>query len=141
MTNKINIFSFLLFFILSCAPYSPTTTSSSSTSSSYSVENIEDSIAPKYESGDLKYQPAYSSRKYVMENLNYKDSLEDPLYKTLLTDFYDFIPGVNNATIHLSENQKEKSRFHGALRRRQLSLILAGKMKAEDATELKALFN
>ena len=30
--------------------------------------------------------------------------------------------------------------FDGALRRRQLRLVLAGKMKAEDATELKALF-
>lgn len=34
----------------------------------------------------------------------------------------------------------EKERFDGALRRRQLALILAGKMKPADATELKALF-
>ena len=34
----------------------------------------------------------------------------------------------------------ETSRFEAALRRRQLSLIIAGKMKAEEATELKALF-
>ena len=34
----------------------------------------------------------------------------------------------------------EKERFDGALRRRQLSLILAGKLKANDAAELKALF-
>jgi acyl-CoA hydrolase len=34
----------------------------------------------------------------------------------------------------------EKDRFDSALRRRQLALILAGKMKPEDATELKALF-
>lgn len=39
------------------------------------------------------------------------------------------------------ETDLEKKRFDAALRRRQLSLILAGKMKAEDATELKALFN
>tara|TARA_B100000073_G_C23634261_1_gene533912 strand:+ start:327 stop:842 length:516 start_codon:yes stop_codon:yes gene_type:complete len=39
------------------------------------------------------------------------------------------------------ESKIEKSRFDAALRRRQLSLILGGKMKAEDATELKALFN
>ncbi|MBN8702790.1 MAG: acyl-CoA thioesterase [Bacteroidetes bacterium] len=39
------------------------------------------------------------------------------------------------------ETEEEKSRFDGALRRRQLSLILAGKMKPNDATELKALFN
>ncbi|MBT8236378.1 MAG: acyl-CoA thioesterase [Bacteroidia bacterium] len=34
----------------------------------------------------------------------------------------------------------EKERFEGALRRKQLSLVLAGKMKPKDATELKALF-
>ncbi|SDX63920.1 Acyl-CoA hydrolase [Lutibacter oricola] len=39
------------------------------------------------------------------------------------------------------ETELETSRFEGALRRKQLSLILAGKMKADDATELKALFN
>jgi acyl-CoA hydrolase len=38
------------------------------------------------------------------------------------------------------ETEEEKKRYAGALRRRQLSLILAGKMKPEDATELKALF-
>jgi len=38
------------------------------------------------------------------------------------------------------ETAEEKKRFDAALRRRQLNLILAGKMKAEDATELKALF-
>lgn len=38
------------------------------------------------------------------------------------------------------ETESEKKLFEGALRRRQLRLILAGKMKAHDATELKALF-
>lgn len=38
------------------------------------------------------------------------------------------------------ETDIEKLRFDGALRRRQLSLVLAGKMKPHDATELKALF-
>jgi acyl-CoA hydrolase len=38
------------------------------------------------------------------------------------------------------ESDEEKARFDGALRRRQLSLILAGKMKPAEATELKALF-
>jgi acyl-CoA hydrolase len=38
------------------------------------------------------------------------------------------------------ETEEEKMRYDGALRRRQLSLILAGKMKPEEATELKALF-
>lgn len=39
------------------------------------------------------------------------------------------------------ETEAEIKRYEGALRRRQLSLILAGRMKPEDATELKALFN
>ena len=45
------------------------------------------------------------------------------------------VPGVEPKT------KIEKERFVAALRRRQLSLILAGKMKAKDATELKALFS
>ena len=40
----------------------------------------------------------------------------------------------------IPETDQEKNRFDGALRRRQLSLVLAGKIKAKDATELKALF-
>ncbi|MBL6657377.1 MAG: acyl-CoA thioesterase [Flavobacteriales bacterium] len=38
------------------------------------------------------------------------------------------------------ESELEKERFEGALRRRQLSLILSGRMKPEEASELKALF-
>ena len=38
------------------------------------------------------------------------------------------------------ETEEEQKLYDGALRRRQLRLILAGKMKAQDATELKALF-
>jgi acyl-CoA hydrolase len=38
------------------------------------------------------------------------------------------------------ETEIEIQRYGGALRRRQLSLILAGKMRPEDATELKRLF-
>lgn len=38
------------------------------------------------------------------------------------------------------ESDEEKVRYDGALRRKQLALILAGKMKAADATELKKLF-
>ena len=40
----------------------------------------------------------------------------------------------------LPETEEEKDRYEGALRRKQLSLILAGRMKPEDATELKAIF-
>lgn len=40
----------------------------------------------------------------------------------------------------IPETEEEKIRFEGALRRKQLSLILAGKLKASEATELKKLF-
>jgi len=36
--------------------------------------------------------------------------------------------------------EEDKTFYAGALRRRQLRLVLAGRMKAADATELKALF-
>lgn len=39
------------------------------------------------------------------------------------------------------ETDLEKQRFAAALRRKQLSLVLAGKMKPAEATELKALFD
>jgi acyl-CoA hydrolase len=38
------------------------------------------------------------------------------------------------------ETELEIQRFDAALRRKQLSLVLAGKMDPQDATELKALF-
>jgi acyl-CoA hydrolase len=38
------------------------------------------------------------------------------------------------------ESEEEKKLYEGALRRRQLRLILGGKMKPDDAVELKALF-
>jgi acyl-CoA hydrolase len=38
------------------------------------------------------------------------------------------------------ETEEEKKLYDGALRRRQLRLILGGKMKPDDAFELKALF-
>jgi acyl-CoA hydrolase len=40
----------------------------------------------------------------------------------------------------LPETADEKKLFDGALRRRQLRLILGGKMKPQDAEELRALF-
>jgi len=40
----------------------------------------------------------------------------------------------------IPETDLEKERYAAALRRKQLSLLLAGKIKPNDATELKALF-
>ena len=40
----------------------------------------------------------------------------------------------------IPDTDGEKKMFDGALRRRQLRLILGGKMRTEDAGELRALF-
>ena len=40
----------------------------------------------------------------------------------------------------IPETELEKSRYEAALRRKQLSLVLAGKMKPQEATELEAIF-
>lgn len=45
------------------------------------------------------------------------------------------VPGV------LPMTAEEKRRFDSALRRRELRLLLGGRMKAKDANELKELFN
>lgn len=59
--------------------------------------------------------------------------------------YYTFVAlGPDKKPIPVSqlifETDEEKKLFDGALRRRQLRLILGGKMKPDDATELKALF-
>jgi len=41
----------------------------------------------------------------------------------------------------IPETDLEKERFNAALRRKQLSLLLAGKIKPNEASELKALFD
>jgi acyl-CoA hydrolase len=59
--------------------------------------------------------------------------------------FYTFVAldqdgNTVNVPQLIPETVDEKQLFEGALRRRQLRLILSGKMMPHDATELKALF-
>jgi acyl-CoA hydrolase len=59
--------------------------------------------------------------------------------------YYTFVAlDQNGRTIPVPElipkTKEDTALFDGALRRRQLRLILGGKMKPDDATELKALF-
>jgi acyl-CoA hydrolase len=72
---------------------------------------------------DLKQQYKYKSNEayytFVALNPNNKPMQVPPL-----------TPGTED----------EKKLFEGALRRRQIRLILGGKMKPDDASELKALF-
>jgi acyl-CoA hydrolase len=66
-----------------------------------------------------------------------KKKCNEAIYTFVAVDQHGAPLPVPNLT---PETEQEKQRFDGALRRRQLSLILAGKMKPQDATELKALF-
>lgn len=59
--------------------------------------------------------------------------------------FFTFVAldpnGKPRAVPHvIPETEEEKRLYDGALRRRQLRLVLAGKMKPDDASELKAFF-
>ena len=59
--------------------------------------------------------------------------------------YYTFValdPNRNPRTVPqlLPETEEEIKLYEGALRRRQIRLILGGKMKPDDAAELKALF-
>jgi acyl-CoA hydrolase len=49
--------------------------------------------------------------------------------------------GAINVPELIPETDEEKERYDAALRRRQLSLVLAGKMKPSEATELKSIFS
>ncbi|WP_295650638.1 acyl-CoA thioesterase [uncultured Mucilaginibacter sp.] len=59
--------------------------------------------------------------------------------------YYTFVAlDADGKTVSVPELQpvteEDQKLYDGALRRRQLRLVLAGRMKADDATELKALF-
>ena len=73
-----------------------------------------------------------------------EDHLQQYKYKSNEA-YYTFValdPNSNPRPVPpiVTETEEEKKIFDGALRRRQLRLILGGKMKPEDADELKALF-
>jgi acyl-CoA hydrolase len=66
-----------------------------------------------------------------------KRKCNEAIYTFVAVDQYG---GAIQVPESIPESPEEISRYEGALRRKQLSLILAGKMKPNDATELKALF-
>ena len=53
----------------------------------------------------------------------------------------DQVGGTIEVPELIPESDDEKKRYEGALRRKQLSLILAGKLSPKDAVELKTLFD
>lgn len=60
--------------------------------------------------------------------------------------FYTFVALDSNGRPRkvpalVAETEEEKKMFSGALRRRELRLVLAGRMKPEEAGEIKSLFS
>ena len=70
-------------------------------------------------------------------NLEKKQKVNEGIYTFVAVDELGKPVAIEQIT---PETDLEKERFEGALRRKQLSLILAGKLNPADATELKALF-
>ncbi len=61
------------------------------------------------------------------------------------TAYYTFVALDSNGKSKkvpevIPETKEEKEKYHSALRRRELRLILAGRIKPKDASELKKLF-
>jgi len=113
-----------------------------------SVDNI--TFKAPIHKGDIVTLNAFITRVFntsmevfievTAQNTNKKEKIESN------TAFFTFVAlnqkgkPVKVSEIH-PENENDKKLFDGALRRRQLRLILAGKMKPEDAGELKSIFN
>ncbi|MSQ78688.1 MAG: acyl-CoA thioesterase [Flavobacteriaceae bacterium] len=75
----------------------------------------------------------------------YADNIQTGEKKKSNDAYYTFVAVDGyGSPIHVPElkpeTEDEKKRYDGALRRRQLRMILAGKMKPEEATELRNLF-
>lgn len=94
---------------------------------------------------EAKVSRAYSSSMEVFIDVWVEDRISGVRSKSNEAIFTFVAVDQNGSPIEVPdlvpETEIEKIRYEGALRRRQLSLILAGKMKPDDATELKALFN
>ncbi|GGF62736.1 acyl-CoA thioesterase [Wenyingzhuangia marina] len=93
---------------------------------------------------EAKVSRSFSSSMEVIADvyLENRDSGE----KTKVNEaIYTFVAVDNNGKPIpvpeiIPETDLEKQRYQNALQRRQLSLVVAGKLKPKDATELKSLF-
>ncbi|MBC7873869.1 MAG: acyl-CoA thioesterase [Ferruginibacter sp.] len=93
---------------------------------------------------EAKVTRAFNSSMEVHLNVWGEDLIQQNKYKSNEA-YYTFVALDPNRKPRpvpelIVENDEEKKLFDGALRRRQLRLILGGKLKPKDATELKALF-
>lgn len=93
---------------------------------------------------EAKVSRAFNSSMEVHLKVWGEDILQQYKYKSNEA-YYTFValdPNRKPRTVPQlePETEGEKKLFESALRRRQLRLILGGKLKPKDATELKALF-
>ena len=94
---------------------------------------------------EAKVSRAFNSSMEVHIKVWGEDALQQYRYKSNEA-YYTFVAldpnGKPRQVPQVKPETDEEARLYdGALRRRQLRLILGGKMKPGDATELKALFN
>ena len=94
---------------------------------------------------EAKVSRSYSSSMEVIIDVYVEHRLTGKRTKANEAIYTFVAVDQNGAAINvpelIPETQKEKERYESALRRRQLSLVLAGKMKPDEATELKSIFN
>ena len=93
---------------------------------------------------EAKVSRAYTSSMEVMIDVFVEDRLTADKKKSNEA-IYTFVAvdqngGAITVPELIPETEVEKQRYNAALRRRQLSLVLAGKMKPNEATELKSIF-
>ncbi|MDI9365540.1 MAG: acyl-CoA thioesterase [Flavobacterium sp.] len=112
-----------------------------------SVDNL--SFKNSIKLGNIVHIEAIVSRAFTTSmEIHLKVWGEDLLRKTKYESNEAYLTFValddNNrpkpVPVFIPETDEQKRVYDGALRRRQLRLVLAGKMKADEATELKALF-
>lgn len=93
---------------------------------------------------EAKVSRAFTSSMEVHMRVWGEDAIRQYKYKSNEA-YYTFValdPDGKSSPVPpiIPVSDEEKILFDGALRRRQIRLILGGKMKPDDATELKALF-
>ena len=93
---------------------------------------------------EAKVTRAFNSSMEVHMKVWGEDAIQQYKYKSNEA-YYTFVALDSNIRPRpvpqlIPETSEEKKLFDGALRRRQLRLILGGKMKPDDAAELRALF-
>ncbi|WP_343675336.1 acyl-CoA thioesterase [Chitinophaga sp.] len=93
---------------------------------------------------EAKVSRAFNSSMEVHLKVWGEDPVQQYRYKSneAFMTFVALDPNGNPRPVPpiIAETEEEKTLYEGALRRRQLRLILGGKMKPQDAEELRALF-